>query len=337
MNNFDFEVASVSKTEAVIIEGGPGVGKTHLLLKRLEFWSKNPGYLKSKASEVHPKKNELLYICFNIELAKRVKGFVKNNNLNVEVWSYHAYCEHLVALQNISIEDIKNQAETETDYYENILPHAANDYYKKQSKNPVMYRAIAIDDFGDFRVKYFWKLMDFSLRISGERWLAWDPSQLTDSKDVNAYQKVKNLMPSLPSWKLQKNLRNPPYILNEIKKFKPWFGLLGMETKYFAFNHQIIQFENPTGNTYNSLVEILDYLDLMEFKKSEIVIIGPRYQNFKNVKDVNCFTSGQFKGCESKAVILVGYESRSQNKWLNRHYFMSLSRAKEIVVELVEI
>jgi hypothetical protein len=334
LNHFDFETASVSETEAVIIEGGPGTGKTSLLLSRLRYWHNNPRFVQKSAIYSLNRPLSLAYICFNVLAAQKIKKWAFNHQLSVEVWSFHNYCEHLVELQGLDLDSVSSQAESENDYFEHVLPQFALLYLQKTGHSQP-WDALVIDGLEDFRTQVFWDIIQASSHVHSSRWLSWDPGLLVGSSNPQALNIVNHFKPNFPTWKLERNLRSEKPIFDELIKFKPWTDMISGSlidrhnyTKIPKIYSTSLGFDNAFMEAINQMV---DY----GIPTNEIVILGLRSIFNAKTKGLKYYTVGQFKGCESKAVILVGFEDKATNPWVKRNYFHAISRCIQFAIEII--
>jgi hypothetical protein len=177
----------------VLVEGCAGSGKTVIAIE--------------KAQRSFYDGKRVLLLCYNIPLAKQLREKAKDLKINIDIYSFHALCEHVVKATGGSFivdgDDLKN-------FYNIKCPELLMDSIPLFSKK---YDCIIVDEAQDF-VSEWWipimDLMDDSKK--SEIFIFRDLNQNIFSRD--SFIPIENMF----NIKLNINYRNTPAIIKWINK-----------------------------------------------------------------------------------------------------------------------
>jgi superfamily I DNA and RNA helicase len=316
-----------------LIEGGAGTGKTLIGIK----------YAVEKAREG----NRVLFICFNVLLAKWIKELLSgqvDEDLDIKVISFH---EHLLEVTGLGIPE--EQAEL-NDFYQNKLPTA----FVEMADSYDPYDTLIVDEGQDLLLENYLLCID-QFVIGGldhGNWvMMYDENQniYLREKFQTGLKAVKAYEPFLGT--LRENYRNTRQIdqanqeLTSIPS-KAFSGLEGEAVEIFEYldhsegqkklkaivkslkkkgisNQDIVilsphRFEHSMLEGNHQVLQGMAPIQPMQGKTGRIVAVPDHAIKFSSIYS--------FKGLESHVVILIGVEK--EDDFSRRLLYTGISRAK---------
>jgi hypothetical protein len=323
--------------QSAIFEGGPGTGKTWLLIQR--------------AIRLASQGERVLFVCYNKPLA----GFLERQMghiTGIVVYPVLSLCE-ILARKVGPLPAIEPGKETE--YWNVLLPELA---VQGALQSPPRFDHILVDEAQDFRHATWWQVLKtcHGKGETGPMAIAWDPGQgIYLSEELAGQDDPEHFFPPVKPITLNVNHRNPRKVASELNRSGYWnltsaFQGVPMRGGYIErikcsdlehwakglhdlLNKQPI----PVGNRYEPGIVILGpkRFEKSVFAKANRYEFGPF--TIVNEKDISgydpmqipYFTVHRFKGLEADKVILVDFEERDQLPRLRRLFFLGLSRCRQ--------
>ena len=325
--------ASVPLTR-VLIEGGPGTGKTAILTQKA-------------LEQACPGEHEILYVCYNQMLAERTdEFFIANHAESTYAWEFHALCEYLLEQCDIKMDVPEDKGL----YYNEILPQTTLKHIRS-GDIALKVSHIIVDEAQDLVLPVFWEIL-WELHKDPEEgfwWIGWDPKQCIYNLNLPVDECLANLNDSFPldlvQWTLTKNLRNHPKINAEISQSQIWELPTGLEhleddeTK----NYQEINIRNLDSKSIaKALRDIREEFDSLGLKNLRILShhhgVKSIYRNISendlsvfNLDDIPFCTVQKFKGLDEDGIILLDFDKKERSvvgSKEHRLFYMGISRAK---------
>lgn len=324
-------LAASAPLTRVLLEGGPGTGKTALLCQ--------------KALQAHSVKEEssMLYVCFNQMLSQEVEKFFRAHNVDVMVWEFHKLCEYLCeeVLEGDQLEHIPKNSE----YYTQVLPRLTLEALQN-ADNLNLPTHIFVDEAQDLVHTEYWEVLHHlhSYPEHGFWWIAWDTEQCIFKSDLSHEEAIANLRDSFPDdltrWPLSLNIRNHPKINSSLHESGIWHdesGLLHLDDSPTK-NVQFVKSRPEPQFIIEALEGIqkeakdlgLKSLRILSHHTEKNSVYGDM-QFIETIKDIPFCTVQKFKGCECDGIILMDFDKKiRENKGSekNRLYYLGLSRAR---------
>lgn len=329
----------------VLLEGGPGTGKTALLSqKALEISSKNP-------------EAQILYVCFNQMLSAEVERFFEAHNVNVIVWEFHKLCEFLV--EEYCTSELSHVSK-DTHYYTELLPQLTLEAIRG-AENLSKVTHLFVDEAQDLVIPEFWEVL-YHLHAQADEgfwWIAWDPRQCIFKSDLSHEECLANLRDSFPEdltyWHLNLNIRNHPRINSYLHDSKIWNDPSGLNhlDKQMTKNIQVTELKQDSRLYRDKLQETLmeakelrleslrilshhtsknslyDQLDLTKNSNSSSQPPGSdSLTDIQSIEDIPFCTIQKFKGCECDGIILLDFDRQLSQENEHRLFYLGVSRAR---------
>lgn len=331
-------MASSVPLERVLLEGGPGTGKTALLCqKALQMYAQD-----SEAS--------LLYICYNNMLAAEVEAFFTAHNVQVIVWEFYKLCEYLCEefeVDLMSYSDSEDISQDKQYYSDTILDATIGVLESSEAIHKVTH--LFVDEAQDLVLPKQWQILNEIHQDPEEGfwWMAWDKRQCIFTSDLPYEECLANLEDSFPlsmiPWPLNINFRNHPKINDQLNESMIWddpSGLLHLEESPTK-NYQVIRCRPESKALAETLADIQS--EAKELGVSQLRILSSHTEansTWGKVSEADRVKFGidklpyctvqKFKGCESDGVILMGFDSeacRDVNSKEHRLFYLGVSRA----------
>jgi thymidylate kinase len=303
----------------LLFEGGAGTGKTVLAIK--------------KARMVAAEGGQVLFLCFNEMLAKRIRKEIGRNNDSITVGAFFEYCVKLMKIQ-------EQYAQHSSDplTYSKVLPQVLGQYLDTHN---LRYDAIIVDEGQDFSPK-MWEVITRMLAPNGIFYVFYDPDQ-------NIFQDRLTLPDfGIPPIALTKNCRNTKRIFEALEPYRT--------VKMTLLDHtpEGCEVVERTGNCPEMLAEELERLTTDDkLNPSDICVIGGHslihtslgesgivgdfhiveQPKILGKKEVPYYTYMKFKGCEAKVVILLDVDE-SDPRWNKAGLYTAMSRATHRLIIL---
>ena len=144
-----------SRIPRALIEGGAGTGKTVIAMEEAK---------RSAATG-----QRTLLTCYNRSLARSMRRTIGNEQ-NLDIFSFHSFCDHLVKLADCEITGGKGGA----DYFEKRLPEAAMSALEDNIS--LRWDKIVVDEGQDFR-QLWWIILESALAEAGQLRVFADSNQ----------------------------------------------------------------------------------------------------------------------------------------------------------------
>ena len=145
----------ISRIPKALVEGGAGTGKTVIAMEEAK---------RSAASG-----RRTLLTCYNRSLARSMRRTM-GNEPNLDIFSFHSFCNHLVKLAGLEVAGEKSGA----DYFEKRLPEAAMSAL--ESDTSLRWDEIVVDEGQDFR-QLWWIILESALGEAGRLRVFADSNQ----------------------------------------------------------------------------------------------------------------------------------------------------------------
>lgn len=319
-------LVDVEENDRVVVQGGAGTGKTIIALEDAR-----------RASEMDKK---VAVICFNTNLAKKIRQSVDDKNITVQ--SFHAL------LTKICKDKIGQEDKTVSEYYTDILPQTACSVLDKTDFEK--YDKLIVDEFQDLCTPNYLDCFDkilkgglfegnFTFYGDFARQAIFDPQSSLEVLKGRTFYANK---------KLTVNCRNTRNIGNEL------INVTGYEDKHYLLSIsgepvEYFSWEDPDAEKA-LLQQKISELRKKGIDSKSIVILSPRVREKSVVglydkmgmiignygEDPNSYyamfsTIQSFKGLESEVVILADIESYSDAPLM--YVGLSRARSKMIVLE----
>ena len=323
-----------------IIEGGPGSGKTILLLESIQ--------------RIDPTQ-KILLVCFNKQLSDYLAFRLKENK-NVFIKNYHALMEYYCQKDNDEqvIEDERYQ----DNYFDEILPKKFEDYIVKAfSENKLeKFDWLFIDEGQDFLTKQ--SMSNLLELIEGDESdrkfvLAADTglqSSVYNKMDFKFFRELKSKVDH--SLLMIRNYRNPKNLSTRaatICNIKP-----PPTARNFSAPPRIYTYQNVEGALEEKLDEVVENLLRSGILEKEITILtflnrsksvlgvhkkkiagrptldlkqGSAWDK-KNEGFIPWSTVSSFKGLENEYIILIEAEIDELNDWYKSLIYVTITRAR---------
>lgn len=311
-----------SENKRVIIQGVAGTGKSILAVE--------------KARQTIAKKQKVLYLCFNRNMAQYAKNSLSDSDSEGSyVGTYHSLLQKALNRNDLYNSDIET----------------VSDLFAKGSHSIDEYDYLIVDEAQDLMYACVWETLSFFLKNGMEkgRWIVFiDPNQnlfnQSDSYDF-AWEYLKESYSPF-NFSLTRNCRNTEQIgrrtsvmtLVPPAKHMKLSGPKVMAKSYQSDDEMISMLKKDlsslfSGGVVPSEIVILSKNKLCNsaiFKKASLCnldVIEISNISEINKRALNYFTIQSYKGLESKIVMLIdvdGFKS-NQNRALN---YVAMSRAK---------
>jgi hypothetical protein len=215
------EIIAQAPCQRVLYTGGPGTGKTTVLL--------------AQARRLALAGQEVLFVCYNLPLSHALRKLVAEmgNNIaqHIHVRSFHVLCQELLQQHGIECK-VPDQPEDRRTYFQTDLPSKTRDYLHRHAHTRT-WDAVLVDETQDFREPIWWEVL-CALQSGGEsgNWfLAGDLNQSIHQREL--WEQKPNLQWSqipLPAaiqfWPLRHNFRNSAPLCQSLRHTKFWKDLL---------------------------------------------------------------------------------------------------------------
>ncbi len=323
---------SLQENRRLLIKGCAGSGKTLLALEK--------SHRLARAGK------RVLLLCYNIPLANWLRSRIDAEALDVDVFHFHALCEHYAILSNISFE-VPTEPELRAEFFDVTAPALL----EQAIRNGVgrRYDAIIVDEGQDF-VADWWLAIEELLAEPGKGRLSifYDPDQ-------NIFGRRFEFLTDGAHYLLNKNCRNSPQIAAFVNR------CVGKE-------HQVAEFalDGPSPVEYEvdseqaELEKVASIVDELVRRKKispdRIVLLGFRRKVNSVFAEVTSLagiplidestgedyqgkiryaTIYRFKGLESDCVILTG-ATKSDSREMKCKLYCAASRARFLLYVLYQ-
>lgn len=338
LSNFLPALLAGAPMRQTLFEGGAGTGKTLLLIE--------------KAVQLSRKFDHVLVLCFNLPLRDFLIKSLKKRDSACLVLGIHELAEKLLHAIDPDAHDatIDRTEWFNHKLYERVIPHI-DDQLR-------IFDAILIDEAQDFHQEQWWHFVRklHKDEHNGEWVIAWDPNQCiyADSaqkqieKPLERAARIQTYMPGqLQTWKLSVNFRNAAKIHQKMKDMLQ----TDEQSAYLPDTQDAVYSRKLAGKSeshifaeFNAILRVAreDY----GLSHRQITILGPRTLPNSILRDLvkstkipvtdredqrtdqHLFysTIQRYKGLESDAVILVGFDPKNEEH--QRLKWLALSRAR---------
>ena len=304
----------------LLFEGGAGTGKTVLALK--------------KAKMVAAEGGNVLLLCFNEMLAKKIRKEIDCYRDLITVGAFFEYCVKLLKIPQEQYDKYSSNPLT----YSKVLPELLGKYLDMYN---LRYDAVIVDEGQDFSPQ-MWDVITRMLAPHGIFYVFYDPDQniFRDSLTLPDF--------GIPPVALTKNCRNTKRIFEALEPYRT--------VKMTLLDHtpEGCEVVVRTGNCPEMLAEELGRLTSDDkLNPSEIFVIGGHSLNHTSIdesgivgdfhiveqpkilgkKEVPYYTYMKFKGCEAKVVILLDVDE-SDPRWNKAGLYTAMSRATHRLIIL---
>ncbi len=322
-------IEQLADNPRALVRGTAGTGKTMLAIEA------------AKRAIVNGEKVALF--CYNRMLGKWLQNYFiayPQDQRPMYVGSFHSYMKRL--LMEKGIYDFSSDAESETDYFTNVLPQKT---LKVIQDMPTYYDRLIIDEAQDLLKEMYLNVMDYSLKegLQQGKWIMFGDfsMQAIYSKDMKEHDFIEILQnrANYALFKLTKNCRNTKKICLDIENI---VGIKANAAFEDAINTPAVDhviYEDMEDQKCKLVSLISDLLN-KNVKRSDIVILSPRVLNdsvvgmFKNIRverysveaagQIRFSTIHAFKGLESSTIIITDIDSYDDEKLI----YVGLSRAR---------
>lgn len=311
-------------TRRLLIRGCAGSGKTLLALE--------------KAARMTREGKKVLLLCFNIPLAEWLRVAVMQQELDVDVFHFHALCQLLAESAGLEYRE-PAEINLRSDFY-NVVSPGLFEQAVSCGAGP-RYDAIIVDEGQDF-VADWWLSIEELLADprEGIMYVFYDPEQ-------NIFARQFGFLVNEAKVTLDRNCRNTNQIAGYVKSL----STSTMEPAEFAEEGFAPQQHNVSSQEEElAAVEMLvaDLINNKKLSPSRIVVVGRRrlqnsvYADCAHLAGVPLIdeslgeydpygiryaTIFRFKGLEADCVILTGFSRPEQGK-SNTELYCAASRAK---------
>ena len=304
----------------LLIEGGAGTGKTVLAIK--------------KAQMVAAEGGNVLLLCFNEMLAKKIRKETGKYNASITVGAFFEFCVELMKIPQEQYDKYRDNPLL----YSKVLPEFLGKYLDQY---PTRYDAVIVDEGQDFTPK-MWEVIPRLLSGNGHFYVFYDPDQ-------NIFCKKLTLPDfGMPPVMLTKNCRNTRRIFEALAPYRT------VKMELLEHTPEGCEVTMRMGACPEMLGEELDRLTAVDkVNPAEIYIIGGH--SLKNTslgeggmagdyhiveqpkvlgkKEIPYYTYMKFKGCEAKVVILLDVDENDP-RWNKAGLYTAMSRAVHKLVIL---
>jgi hypothetical protein len=217
------EIVAQAPCHRVLYTGGPGTGKTTILL--------------AQAKRLALSGQSALLVCYNLPLAHTLQKMVHELGHSIEskihVRAFHKLCQEIL-IDNGITPQVPEDPLAKSAYFQTELPTLARDYLHKHPGR-LLWDAVLVDESQDFQEQVWWDVLCAlqSGAEAGEWYLAGDAAQAIHQKELWAEGlKISEDLRELPlpnkiqHWPLRHNFRNSAPLCQSLKQSKLWKDLL---------------------------------------------------------------------------------------------------------------
>ncbi len=305
----------------LLVRGGAGTGKTVLALQ--------------KARMLADEGKEVLLLCYNELLAKKIQKTLERGCCNVQAMTFFRFCaETLGATKDQYAKHVNNSK-----LYEEIMPQFLE---KKLDDTPLDFDAVIVDEGQDF-TPIMWRVILRLVKPEGQFYVFYDPEQ-------NIFRDELHLPDmATPPVTLCRNCRNTRKIIQALSPYHDQ-KMLAMDGTPEGADVMVLE-----GDCRDNLQSVLNTLFAVEkVPHSDVVILGAhslantclgndptvgKYHVVENstatndAAELRYFTYMKFKGCESRVVILLEVND-DDPRWQKTGRYTAMSRATHLLIIL---
>ena len=337
------ETLTLNKENRHIISGGPGTGKTFIILE---------------AAFTIPSDQQLLVLCYNRNLSKYLSIKLKKHK-NIIVSTYHSYAKKIIGKEvyeksnAISYDKSQTHSKNQQKFFERVLPDLLDDALLKHSEKGDLkqFDWLMIDEGQDLVTDEIINTMDFLIKggiKSGNFIFCYDKNvqaEIYASLDENALKRLGKVADEHPPY--IKNYRNPKAIALRAGKV---MGHKNIHTARSISSTPRLHSCEPSAKSLelklNAIIISLidngarpDEISILTFKsksktklKDISSISNIRLTNLDNSNDVDeaimWSTISSFKGLENEIIILVEASEIILDGWYKSLLYVALTRTK---------
>ena len=334
---------TLNKENRHIISGGPGTGKTFIILE---------------ASHAISSENKLLLLCYNRNLSNYLSIKLREHR-NITVSTYHSYAKKIIGPKVYDISRAQSNdkslthSKNQKKFFERILPDLLDDALLKQSEsnNLEQFDWLMVDEGQDLATDEIINTMDFLIKggiNNGNFIFCYDKNvqaEIYNTLDLNALQRLSKVAINHPSY--IRNYRNPKAIALRAGKI---IGQKDIHTaRSVSSTPRLHSCESSAKALEAKLNKIVSNLKNNGAKPDEISILtfkskkGTALKNVSNISNSRLIhldhandigekimwsTISSFKGLENEIIILVEASGIVLDDWYNSLLYVALTRTK---------